>query len=54
MELIGPRAMAVSLVAWLVKEVCVAAIKELKGERTTAVSMAESNTTSGSPPSILP
>jgi len=54
MELRGPKVIAVSLVAWLVKEVCVAAMKELRGERTTAVSMTESNTTRGSPPSLSP
>ncbi len=43
--------MAVSLVFWLVKEVCEAAMKVFRGDRTTAVSMSESNTTRGNPPS---
>ena len=54
MERRGPKARLVVSVFSLWKLACVAAMKELRGESTTALLMAESNTTKGKPPSMAP
>ena len=53
-ELMGPKVSTLSPVWSSVKVIWLADMKLLRGERTTVLSMVESNTTRGKPPSMSP